>query len=150
MPRDPLEDRGYARQSGHEKVVGVSRLGVRRPFASQGRRNLNRRSILWRRPRSRHHLPVSGGTFYAANGYHHHFATNIWNRRGAPARSYPSTGLAAFEVCLDTARTMAIARRSKRTDLETVRFDLCDPWGSRKDIVTKQPDSHTPELQACS
>lgn len=58
-----------------------------------------------------------GATFYSAGGYHHHIATNIWNSRAAPARTYPSTGLA--EVQLTTADTIA-----SNTLLQ-------DPWGTQ-------------------
>jgi catechol 2,3-dioxygenase len=57
-----------------------------------------------------------GGSFYSTGGYHHHLATNIWNSRGAPVRSVPSTGLASVELLASDA---AIAATT-----------LHDPWGT--------------------
>lgn len=75
-------------------------------------------------------LPVTsrypGGSFYAANGYHHHLATNIWNSRGASVREEPSTGLAEVEILLDPARAEAIRGRAGAETLA-----LKDPWGTR-------------------
>ncbi|MFT0860783.1 VOC family protein [Ancylobacter sp. G4_0304] len=70
-----------------------------------------------------------GGTFYAANGYHHHIATNIWNSRGAGERTYPSTGLAEVEIRLGAARLSAIAGEGE------ARLELADPWGTRIALV---------------
>ncbi|WP_247657667.1 VOC family protein [Aquabacter sp. L1I39] len=72
------------------------------------------------------HYP--GGTFYALNGYHHHLATNVWNSRGAGVRSFPSTGLAGFEIRLDPSRHAALARRAGREAADVV--ELTDPWGT--------------------
>lgn len=67
------------------------------------------------------HYP--GATFYSAEGYHHHIATNQWNSRGAGMRSFPSTGLSEVEILLDAARAETI--RAKAGSLE-----LADPWGT--------------------
>lgn len=79
-------------------------------------------------------LPVTarypGGSFYAADGYHHHLATNVWNSRGAGARSYPSTGLADVEIRLDPARRAAIAARAGVADPGQGPLELRDPWGT--------------------
>ncbi len=70
-----------------------------------------------------------GGSFYAADGYHHHVATNIWNSRGAPVRSDVSTGLAEFEIYTDPARLAAV--RSRVFGAESgARLSLRDPWGT--------------------
>lgn len=58
-----------------------------------------------------------GGSFFAADGYHHHLATNIWNSRGAGPRSYPSTGLAEVEI-------------RQRSPAAPSRTELADPWGT--------------------
>ncbi|MBE7212920.1 MAG: VOC family protein [Gluconacetobacter diazotrophicus] len=50
-----------------------------------------------------------GGTFYAAGGYHHHLATNVWHSRGALPRDGAATGLAAVELRLP-ADELAAAR----------------------------------------
>jgi catechol 2,3-dioxygenase len=70
----------------------------------------------------------SGGTFYAADGYHHQIATNIWNSRGAAPRTYPSTGLAEVEIRVDPARAAAIAERAGKADKAASSFSLRDPW----------------------
>jgi len=55
-----------------------------------------------------------GATFYGDGGYHHHIATNIWNSRNAPARTYPATGLASIDI---------IAPNKPAQTLK-------DPWGT--------------------
>jgi catechol 2,3-dioxygenase len=81
-----------------------------------------------------------GGTFYAADGYHHHLATNIWNSRGATARDYPSTGLANIEIIAPAAFQEAARLRSKRTgeadDGEAGSIAFIDPWGTEIAIGT--------------
>lgn len=67
-----------------------------------------------------------GATFFAADGYHHHLATNIWNSRGADARSFPATGLADVEIRLDPTRAAAIRERAG----VTAGAGLTDPWGT--------------------
>ncbi len=77
-----------------------------------------------------------GGSFYAADGYHHHMATNIWNSQGAGTRSYPSTGLSEVEIQLDPARAAAIRDRAGSPDGGGSRFALRDPWGTSIAIKT--------------
>ncbi len=60
-----------------------------------------------------------GAVFYGDNGYHHHLATNIWNSRGAQARTYPATGLAEVEI-------IAPGKPPKT---------LQDPWGTNLTVV---------------
>lgn len=60
-----------------------------------------------------------GAVFYAAGGYHHHLATNIWNSRGAAPRAFPVTGLHEVELL---SRNALPARASDA---------LVDPWGTR-------------------
>jgi catechol 2,3-dioxygenase len=55
-----------------------------------------------------------GAVFYGDGGYHHHLATNVWNSRGAGARSYPATGLASVEIVAPGAEGRV----------------LVDPWGT--------------------
>lgn len=73
------------------------------------------------------HYP--GATFYAADGYHHHVATNIWNSRGAPVRNFPSTGLAELQLVVDPRRAEAIRTRSKGAEVS-------DPWGTPVAVTT--------------
>lgn len=63
-----------------------------------------------------------GASFFAAGGYHHHLAANIWNSRGAPPRDLPSTGLAEVELRCDPAFLAAASPRGAVT--------LADPWGT--------------------
>ncbi|MDR6284923.1 catechol 2,3-dioxygenase [Methylopila jiangsuensis] len=78
-----------------------------------------------------------GGTFYAADGYHHHIATNIWNSRGAAVRSYPSTGLAEVELRLDAPRAALIRERAGVTDGADAPFSLTDPWGTSLAVIAR-------------
>lgn len=71
-----------------------------------------------------------GALFYAADGYHHHIATNIWNSRGAGERPFPSTGLAEVEIRLDDARAAAIRERAGLQAGAEARTMLTDPWGT--------------------
>lgn len=76
-----------------------------------------------------------GGTFYAADGYHHHIATNIWNSRGAPLRQLPSTGLADVEIRTDPSVLKAVAGRAGAVDPAPSRLSLDDPWGTGITLV---------------
>lgn len=71
-----------------------------------------------------------GALFYAADGYHHHIATNIWNSRGAGERSFPSTGLSEVEIRLDATRAAAIRERAGLQAGAEARTMLADPWGT--------------------
>ncbi|TDT99256.1 catechol 2,3-dioxygenase [Azorhizobium sp. AG788] len=71
------------------------------------------------------HYP--GAAFYAANGYHHHLATNIWNSRGAAVRTYPSTGLSEFALVAGPDRMEGIRARTGETG---PAFTVTDPWGT--------------------
>ena len=81
-------------------------------------------------------------TFFSTGGYHHHLATNIWNSRGAPMRSLPSTGLADVELVAATADVLGATRShleqagvaiTERADGLSVR----DPWGTSISVVRK-------------
>ena len=74
------------------------------------------------------HYP--GAAFYGSGGYHHHFATNIWNSRGAGTRQ-PGTGLAGVEVLADAASIAAITARSAGATT------LSDPWGTEITLTEK-------------
>lgn len=77
-----------------------------------------------------------GATFFAADGYHHHIATNIWNSRGAEPRSYPSTGLTEVEIRISPERLAAVRERAAasgaRGEGELV---LQDPWNTAISLV---------------
>lgn len=74
-----------------------------------------------------------GAVFYAADGYHHHVATNIWNSRGASRREFPSTGLAEVEIRLTAASAEAVRQRAGET--AAGHFMLTDPWGTPISIL---------------
>lgn len=79
-----------------------------------------------------------GGTFYAADGYHHHLATNIWNSRGAVVRAEPSTGLADVEIRVGPARLAAVLQRvgaDRAGAAMPDRVSLRDPWGTAITLV---------------
>lgn len=76
-----------------------------------------------------------GGTFFAADGYHHHLATNIWNSRGAGAREYPSTGLASLNIHVGPDRLVAAASRAQMSLDTGGRLSLADPWGTEVVLV---------------
>ncbi|CAH1648475.1 MULTISPECIES: VOC family protein [unclassified Chelatococcus] len=79
-----------------------------------------------------------GGTFYAADGYHHHIATNIWNSRGATERSYPSTGLADFEIHVAPSRLAAVSSPLGCTNVASpAHLDLRDPWGTAITLLVR-------------
>lgn len=75
---------------------------------------------------------VNTARFYAANGYHHHIATNIWNSRGAGERAQPSTGLAEMEIRLSPDRLESIRSRAGAASGPLV---LQDPWGTRLALI---------------
>jgi catechol 2,3-dioxygenase len=82
-----------------------------------------------------------GGTFYAADNYHHHLATNIWNSRGAAMRVEPSTGLADVEIAVDGAVLDAVRSRLPRSESTAVNPPSClslrDPWGTSITLVAR-------------
>jgi catechol 2,3-dioxygenase len=77
-----------------------------------------------------------GGTFYAADGYHHHLTTNIWNSRGAKERDYPSTGLASIEIISSVDFLRSASARSSKDGGKTGALTLNDPWGTAISIAT--------------
>ncbi|MCF3642755.1 VOC family protein [Rhizobium sp. TRM95111] len=84
-----------------------------------------------------------GGTFYAADGYHHHLATNIWNSRGAGERSFPSTGLANIEIVANPDFLASAGAKSAEAGIATAALrqglTLSDPWGTEISIVSSAP-----------
>ncbi len=74
------------------------------------------------------HYP--GAAFYGSGGYHHHLATNVWNSRGAGARSFPSTGLADLELRIDADELAAVRARAGSDR-------LADPWGTQVSLAAK-------------
>lgn len=76
-----------------------------------------------------------GGTFFAAEGYHHHIATNIWNSRGAGIREYPSTGLASLDIHVAQDHLQEIGKRAQASVASADRLVLTDPWGTEIALV---------------
>jgi len=78
------------------------------------------------------HYP--GASFMASGGYHHHIAGNVWNSRGAGARSEGEAGLAYFELVargaedFDAMRERILAAGGGERD---GRPAIADPWGNR-------------------
>lgn len=80
-----------------------------------------------------------GALFYAAGGYHHHLATNVWQSPGAGERSN-TTGLGALSVTLPTAGDLAeLEGRLKAAGVayEAVEHGLIvvDPWGNEVRVL---------------
>lgn len=75
-----------------------------------------------------------GASFFATGGYHHHIAANIWNSRGAGARSNGMTGLSDYslrfteEASLDHALA-SLDRMAIATTRTSDGVSLKDPWG---------------------
>ncbi|UXS05511.1 VOC family protein [Agrobacterium tumefaciens] len=86
-----------------------------------------------------------GGTFYGADGYHHHLATNIWNSRGTGARSYPSTGLANIEIVASEDFRLSVSAKSTEAKISTAEkqmgLTLNDPWGTEISIIAPAPQN---------
>ncbi|SCY78089.1 VOC family protein [Microvirga guangxiensis] len=81
-----------------------------------------------------------GATFLGSGGYHHHLGTNIWNSRGAPVRSEPTTGLADVEIVTDAGTLEAIRSRlspEQAVEASPTRLPLHDPWGTAITVVTR-------------
>ncbi|WP_058634723.1 VOC family protein [Aureimonas ureilytica] len=76
-----------------------------------------------------------GAIFFAADGYHHHLATNIWNSRKAGPRAFPSTGLSELEIHVAPARAAGIGAGGE-SDTQTP-LTLADPWGTRIALLVR-------------
>ncbi len=65
-----------------------------------------------------------GGSFFSADGYHHHIATNTWHSRGAGQRQFPATGLSEMAIHLSPERVAALKAAG------ITGANLADPWGT--------------------
>jgi catechol 2,3-dioxygenase len=86
------------------------------------------------------HYP--GGSFLAADGYHHHIAVNIWKSRGAKRIEGAVTGLAGFELLVDPDRLSSIRMHAMAAGIsspvdEGDRITLADPWGIEINVVSR-------------
>ncbi|MBY3592504.1 VOC family protein [Rhizobium bangladeshense] len=75
-----------------------------------------------------------GASFFATGGYHHHLAANIWNSRGATARTDNMTGLSDYRIRFnDKAALDAAVSRLDALEVKSEKRDggvfLRDPWG---------------------
>ena len=86
-----------------------------------------------------------GGTFYAADGYHHHIATNIWNSRGASQRAYPSTGLADIEITANGNFAASVRSKVGQDGVSASEqpqvLTVSDPWGTQISVVSPAPNN---------
>lgn len=76
-----------------------------------------------------------GASFYGSGGYHHQFAGNIWNSRGATQRPDNMAGLDMVEIIVrDPANIEQIVARARNAGLEPATgpdgTTLRDPWGT--------------------
>jgi len=69
---------------------------------------------------------MPSASFYATGGYHHHLATNIWNSRGAGARSKDSAGLTELVLSADPDRAQGLGAAG-----------FTDPWGNRITVAPR-------------
>lgn len=75
-----------------------------------------------------------GASFFGSGAYHHHVAANIWNSKGAQARSENMTGLAGYTLkfneksALDSA-VSALDRLEIATERQSDGIAVKDPWG---------------------
>ena len=75
-----------------------------------------------------------GASFFGSGAYHHHVAANIWNSRGAQARSETMTGLSGYSLKFNdkTALDNAIAaldRLEIASERQSDGIVVKDPWG---------------------
>jgi catechol 2,3-dioxygenase len=83
-----------------------------------------------------------GALFYAADGYHHHLATNIWNSRGAGPLTGPATGLADIEIVVAPARFHAVKAQlgqSPAPQPDPTQLTVLDPAGISLTLTTTGP-----------
>lgn len=73
-----------------------------------------------------------GASFFGSGGYHHQLATNVWNSRGAPARSDRTTGLAEIEILVSPGvlEAMGSGGLTGSPGASAAGLSLRDPWGT--------------------
>ena len=81
-----------------------------------------------------------GASFFGSGGYHHQLATNVWNSRGAGARSDGTTGLEDIEISVDAATLEAVRARLSNAvasaEDQSV-MTLLDPWGTSITLLAR-------------
>ncbi len=77
-----------------------------------------------------------GASFFGYGAYHHHVAANIWNSKGAQARSENMTGLSGYSLKFNEKETLdkalaALDRLEISTERQSDGVAVKDPWGIR-------------------
>lgn len=75
-----------------------------------------------------------GASFFGSGAYHHHVAANIWNSRGAQARTNNMTGLSGYSLKFNERAEFdkalaAIDKMEINTERQSDGVVLKDPWG---------------------
>ncbi|MBB3947306.1 catechol 2,3-dioxygenase [Rhizobium skierniewicense] len=75
-----------------------------------------------------------GASFFGSGAYHHHVAANIWNSRGAQARTDTMTGLSGYSLTFNEKASLdraiaALDRMEIATERQSDGIALTDPWG---------------------
>lgn len=75
-----------------------------------------------------------GASFFGYGAYHHHVAANIWNSKGAQARSENMTGLSGYSLKFNEKETLdkamaALDRLEIATERQSDGVAVKDPWG---------------------
>lgn len=75
-----------------------------------------------------------GASFFGSGAYHHHVAANIWNSRGAKARSENMTGLSGYSLKFNEKESLdramaALERLEISTERRSDGIAIRDPWG---------------------
>ncbi|KXG88050.1 VOC family protein [Agrobacterium bohemicum] len=75
-----------------------------------------------------------GASFFGSGAYHHHVAANIWNSRGAQARTENMTGLSGYSLKFNERAEFdkalaAIDKMEINTERQSDGVVLKDPWG---------------------
>ncbi len=75
-----------------------------------------------------------GASFFGYGKYHHHVAANIWNSRGAEARTDDMAGLSGYSLTFNEKETLdravaALDRLEIATERHGDGISLKDPWG---------------------
>ncbi|KAA3514346.1 VOC family protein [Agrobacterium rosae] len=75
-----------------------------------------------------------GASFFGSGAYHHHVAANIWNSRGAVARSDNMTGLSGYSLKFNEKAEFdkalaALDKMEIATERQSDGIVVKDPWG---------------------
>lgn len=95
---------------------------------------------------------ISEACFFAAGGYHHHIACNVWTSLGAPVPPTASPGLRFFTLIFpERESVMSLVSRCKGEGVAVVQhgqlYSLRDPSGNGV-IVTAESLHHEQEVMA--